>query len=89
MRWLDRPGAIINPTLSVLIVDDFAPMRTILESMLVEIGVVDFDGAANVASALTRIHARRYDLVPLDSLLGDKPATFFCKRWPRIAKPFG
>lgn len=57
---------------SVLVVDDFAPMLTIVQKMLSELGVRDIDRASSCDAALARLRSRDYDLLIVDYFLGDE-----------------
>ena len=59
-------------SLTVLVVDDFPPMLTIVTKLLGEIGIHDVDCATDVKSALGRTQARDYDLLIVDYFLGDE-----------------
>ncbi|WP_460452550.1 response regulator [Alsobacter sp. SYSU BS001988] len=58
--------------LTVLVVDDFPPMLTIVTKQLAELGIRDVDCAANVGEALMRARARDYDLLIVDFFLGEQ-----------------
>jgi DNA-binding response OmpR family regulator len=59
-------------TTAVLVVDDFPPMLTIVAKLLASIGIDDVDCAGTVNQALTRVHARDYDLLIVDYFLTDE-----------------
>jgi len=55
-----------NLAMSVLVVDDYNTMITILRSLLQQIGFTDIDNAADGVAALDKMHKKRYDLVISD-----------------------
>ncbi|AKH19354.1 response regulator [Sedimenticola thiotaurini] len=57
--------------LSFLVVDDYADMRGVLRNMLQSYGVSDIDSVANGREAISRIEAKRYDVILCDYNLGD------------------
>ena len=58
---------------SVLIVDDFQGMRTMLRDFVRTMGVTDVDLASNGRDALLALGSRRYDVVICDYNLGPGP----------------
>ena len=56
----------IDPTVSVLVVDDLATMTRIVCTLLRQIGVVNIDTATDGADALAKLEHRRYDIVVSD-----------------------
>ena len=55
-----------NLAMSVLVVDDYNTMITILRSLLQQIGFTDIDNAHDGVAALDKMHQKRYDLVISD-----------------------
>jgi len=55
-----------DPTMSVLVVDDYGTMVRIIRNLLRQLGFADIDDAADGASALEKMQAKRYDLVISD-----------------------
>jgi len=56
----------IDPSMPILIVDDYATMIRILRNLLGQIGFVDIDDAADGTGALAKLRARKYGLVISD-----------------------
>jgi two-component system chemotaxis response regulator CheY len=56
----------IDPSISVLVVDDYGTMVRIIRNLLRQIGFADVDDAADGSSALAKMHAKRYGLVISD-----------------------
>lgn len=56
----------LDPSMSVLVVDDSKTMVEILRSLLRQIGFSDIDSAGDGAAAIEKIHHKRYDLVISD-----------------------
>ena len=55
-----------DPSLSVLVVDDYATMVRIIRNLLRQLGFVDIDDASDGASGLTMMRHKRYGLVISD-----------------------
>lgn len=58
---------------SVLVVDDFQGMRTMLRDFVWAMGVASIDTASNGRDAIAQIQANRYDIVICDYNLGPGP----------------
>ncbi|WP_460449089.1 response regulator [Alsobacter sp. SYSU BS001988] len=58
--------------LSVLVVDDFAPMLTIVMKLLAQLDIHDVDCSMSVMGALDSVARRDYDLLILDYFLGEE-----------------
>jgi len=56
----------LDPTMPVLVVDDYGTMVRIIRNLLRQLGFVDVDDAADGASALEKMNAKRYGLVISD-----------------------
>jgi two-component system, chemotaxis family, chemotaxis protein CheY len=56
----------VNPDIRVLVVDDYAPMRTLIVQSLKVLKFNNVDQAENGAEALERLRANPYDLVISD-----------------------
>jgi two-component system chemotaxis response regulator CheY len=56
----------IDPSVSVLVVDDLATMSRIVCTLLRQIGVATIDTATDGADALAKLERRRYDIVISD-----------------------
>ena len=56
----------LDPTMPVLVVDDYSTMIRIIRNLLRQLGFVDVDDASDGPSALEKLHARRYGLVISD-----------------------
>ena len=56
----------IDPTVSVLVVDDLATMTRIVCTLLRQIGVVNIDTANDGSDALAKLERRRYHIVVSD-----------------------
>jgi two-component system chemotaxis response regulator CheY len=56
----------LDPSLSVLVVDDYSTMIRIIRNLLRQIGFADVDDANNGAAALDKMRAKRYGLVISD-----------------------
>ena len=59
-------AVVLHASMSVLVVDDSSPMITIMRNLLRNIGITDVDDAKDGATALAKMHAKRYDLVISD-----------------------
>ncbi|MFZ2065991.1 MAG: response regulator [Xanthobacteraceae bacterium] len=55
-----------DPSMSVLVVDDYSTMIRIIRNLLRQIGFADVDDANNGAAALDKMRAKRYGLVISD-----------------------
>jgi two-component system, chemotaxis family, chemotaxis protein CheY len=51
---------------NVLVVDDYSTMRRIMRNLLVQIGITHVDEAEDGASALKKLHEKRFDLIISD-----------------------
>jgi two-component system, chemotaxis family, chemotaxis protein CheY len=60
------PGMALDPSMSVLVVDDYATMIRIIRNLLRQLGFADVDEASDGASALSKMQAKRYGLVISD-----------------------
>jgi two-component system chemotaxis response regulator CheY len=56
----------LDPSMPVLVVDDYSTMVRIIRNLLKQLGFSDVDDASDGASALTKMHAKRYGLVISD-----------------------
>jgi two-component system chemotaxis response regulator CheY len=56
----------LNPSMSVLVVDDSKSMIGIIRSLLRHLGINDVDDANDGASALAKLRSKRYGLVISD-----------------------
>jgi two-component system, chemotaxis family, chemotaxis protein CheY len=56
----------LNPSMSVLLVDDSKLMINIIRGLLQHLGISDVDDANDGASALTKMRSKRYGLVISD-----------------------
>jgi two-component system chemotaxis response regulator CheY len=56
----------LDPSMSVLVVDDYSTMVRIIRNLLRQIGFADVDDARDGASALEKMHTKRYGLVISD-----------------------
>ena len=56
----------LDPSMPVLVVDDYRPMIRIIRNLLRQLGFADVDEANDGASALTKMRAKRYGLVISD-----------------------
>jgi len=56
----------LDPSMPVLVVDDYSTMVRIIRNLLRQIGFADVDDARDGAAALEKLHARRYGLVISD-----------------------
>ena len=57
---------VLDPSMPVLVVDDYNTMVRIIRNLLGQLGFADVDDARDGASALERMHAKRYGLVISD-----------------------
>ncbi|MGA8819963.1 MAG: response regulator, partial [Xanthobacteraceae bacterium] len=55
-----------DPSMPVLVVDDYSTMIRIIRNLLRQIGFADVDDANNGAAALDKMRAKRYGLVISD-----------------------
>jgi len=56
----------LDPSMPVLVVDDYSTMIRIIRNLLRQIGFADVDDANNGAAALDKMRAKRYGLVISD-----------------------
>ena len=56
----------LNPSISVLVVDDYSTMVRIIRNLLRQLGFEDVDDAHDGAAALAKMHCKRYGLVISD-----------------------
>jgi two-component system, chemotaxis family, chemotaxis protein CheY len=56
----------LDPSMPVLVVDDYSTMIRIIRNLLRQLGFADIDDANDGASALTKMRAKRYGLVISD-----------------------
>jgi two-component system, chemotaxis family, chemotaxis protein CheY len=56
----------LDPSMSVLVVDDYTTMVRIIRNLLRQLGFADIDDANDGASALSKMHSKRYGLVISD-----------------------
>jgi two-component system, chemotaxis family, chemotaxis protein CheY len=56
----------LDPSMPVLVVDDYSTMVRIIRNLLRQLGFADVDDARDGAAALEKMHARRYGLVISD-----------------------
>ncbi len=56
----------LDPSMPVLVVDDYSPMGRIIRNLLRQLGFGDVDDAPDGAAALAKMHAKRYGLVISD-----------------------
>ena len=56
----------LDPSMPVLVVDDYSTMVRIIRNLLSQIGFADVDDARDGESALVKMHTRRYGLVISD-----------------------
>jgi two-component system chemotaxis response regulator CheY len=56
----------LDPTMPVLVVDDYSTMIRIIRNLLRQLGFADVDDANDGASALAKMRSRRYGLVISD-----------------------
>jgi two-component system, chemotaxis family, chemotaxis protein CheY len=56
----------VDPSMPVLVVDDYRTMIRIIRNLLRQLGFADVDEASDGASALTKMRSRRYGLVISD-----------------------
>ncbi len=56
----------LDPSIPVLVVDDYSTMVRIIRNLLRQLGFADVDDARDGASALEKMHVRRYGLVISD-----------------------
>ncbi len=57
---------VLDPNMSVLVVDDYSTMIRIIRNLLRQLGFVDVDDASDGESALQKMNAKRYGLVISD-----------------------
>ena len=56
----------LDPSMPVLVVDDYSTMVRIIRNLLRQLGFGDVDDAPDGAAALAKMHAKRYGLVISD-----------------------
>jgi two-component system chemotaxis response regulator CheY len=56
----------LDPSMPVLVVDDYSTMVRIIRNLLKQLGFVDVDDAKDGASALVKMRVKRYGLVISD-----------------------
>jgi two-component system chemotaxis response regulator CheY len=56
----------LDPRMAVLVVDDYTTMVRIIRNLLRQLGFADIDDARDGASALAKMHSKRYGLVISD-----------------------
>ena len=56
----------LDPSMPVLVVDDYSTMVRIIRNLLGQLGFADVDDAKDGESALVKMHTRRYGLVISD-----------------------
>ena len=56
----------LDPSMPVLVVDDYSTMVRIIRNLLGQLGFADVDDARDGESALIKLHTRRYGLVISD-----------------------
>jgi len=56
----------LDPSMPVLVVDDYSTMVRIIRNLLRQIGFADVDDAKDGTTALEKLHTRRYGLVISD-----------------------
>jgi len=56
----------LDPSMSVLVVDDYSTMVRIIRNLLRQLGFRDVDEANNGEAALAKMHSKRYGLVISD-----------------------
>ena len=74
----------LDPSMPVLVVDDYSTMIRIIRNLLRQIGFADVDDANDGASALDKMRSKRYGLVISDWNM--EPMTGFdcCSRFAPI-----
>jgi CheY-like chemotaxis protein len=56
----------VDPSIPVLVVDDYSTMIRIIRNLLKQLGFADVDDANDGGTALAKMHAKRYGLVISD-----------------------
>ena len=56
----------LDPSMPVLVVDDYSTMVRIIRNLLRQLGFADVDDVPDGAAALAKMHAKRYGLVISD-----------------------
>jgi two-component system, chemotaxis family, chemotaxis protein CheY len=56
----------LDPSIPVLVVDDYSTMVRIIRNLLRQLGFADVDDAPDGTAALAKMHAKRYGLVISD-----------------------
>jgi two-component system chemotaxis response regulator CheY len=80
----------LDPSMPVLVVDDYATMVRIIRNLLKQIGFADVDDANDGSAALAKMHARRYGLVISDWNMEPMTASTCCVKCgpiPNWARP--
>ena len=65
-RALGSITLALDPSMSVLVVDDYSTMVRIIRNLLRQLGFTDVDDAADGSAALAKMHAKHYGLVISD-----------------------
>jgi two-component system chemotaxis response regulator CheY len=65
-RALRSRTLALDPSISVLVVDDYGTMVRIIRNLLRQLGFTDVDDAADGSAALAKMHAKHYGLVISD-----------------------
>jgi two-component system chemotaxis response regulator CheY len=63
---IHRLAMSLDPTMPVLVVDDYSTMVRIIRNLLQQLGFADIDDARDGTSALAKMHSKRYGLVISD-----------------------
>ncbi len=66
MAGLETKTMALDPSMPVLVVDDYGTMVRIIRNLLRQIGFADVDDASDGAAALNKMHGKRYGLVISD-----------------------
>lgn len=53
-------------SLPILLVDDYAAMRRVMQTLLIQLGLANIDFAADGITALKKLHAQSYSLIISD-----------------------
>jgi two-component system chemotaxis response regulator CheY len=61
-----KEQSALDPSMPVLVVDDYSTMVRIIRNLLRQLGFADVDDAPDGAAALAKTHAKRYGLVISD-----------------------
>jgi two-component system, chemotaxis family, chemotaxis protein CheY len=79
----------LDPSMPVLVVDDYSTMVRIIRNLLRQVGFSDVDDANDGAAALAKMRAKRYGLVISDWNMEPMSGYDLCSRFapiPRLAK---